>query len=1010
MIKSSGIYEKLINLDKETLARILAEGALQHDDIRQAIETVLIPADKATEPEQPIIQIPGSGSNSSYESTSVKVTHFSSAQEKIALYRSLFRGRTDVYAFRWQNSKTGKSGYSPVCRNKWIEGKCNMKQVACAACPYREPAVLDDSTVFNHLLGNDPLYRDVIGLYPLLSGNSCFFLAMDFDEKSWRTDCLHVRSVCTQQAIPLSVEISRSGNGAHLWFFFSEPLAAAKIRQFAFSLLQYTMSEYHELPFSSFDRVFPNQDTMPKGGYGNLIALPLQGRAVKQGHSVFVDGQFIPYPDQWEYLSSCVKITEKQLDAYLREINKDVLSFSSALQQPTDIFPDRQKTRFFIPAKYISPSSNTGNQLLLSTDFSKSVLINLSNAVRLTKDGISERALGMLKRLAVFQNPEFYQAEKLRLPTWNKPRYIDCSEETETQLCLPRGCLEAAIRLIKSTDASITITDERQKGIPVHVTFTGELKPDQQEALDSLFAFDNGVLSAGTGFGKTVTAAALIARRNVNTLILVHTHTLLSQWKKALKKFLSYDAGSVGGGKEKLSGEIDIAVMQSLFETPDITAGSLPVTDKMSVKPVVQKYGMILVDECHHISAFSFERILKTAAAKYVYGLTATPFRRDGHQPIIFMQCGPVRYTADVKKQARELGFARHLIPRFSPFQPFVPEAASMTLAGYYKAVCENEERNTLILTDIEHAVTEGRTPLVLSERVSHITGLAEKLKQDGRNVILITGQGTAKEKKQTLEALSAVPETVPLVVLATGRYAGEGFDSPRLDTLFLTMPVSWKGTVTQYCGRLHRPFKNKTEVQIYDYVDFRIPPFEHMYQKRLKEYAALGYTLMPENNTTGSGLRPVGTGKTLFTGTAYQKDFADDLECARKQIFISSPYPAKRETAKFIEIIRHLITRGIKIFVLLRLQDESQQAEAQDDQKKKIRLRTQAVVQMLQEAGVKVKCRADIVQRCAIIDSAEVWYGSADLLGYTASDDCVIHFKDTAVAAELESEWEKGK
>lgn len=457
--------------------------------------------------------------------------------------------------------------------------------------------------------------------------------------------------------------------------------------------------------------------------------------------------------------------------------------------------------------------------------------IELSNGIHIKKLSVPEHILSKLKRTAVFQNPAYYQALKMRLPTWDKPRYIDCSDDTEDELVLPRGCLENVLTVISDFGGINEIKDNRESGAKIDVEFSGELKDEQKEARDALLRNECGVLSVGTGFGKTVIATSLIAERKINTLIIVNTHALLNQWKKAVKNFLSFDADSIGGGKEKLTGLIDIAVMQSLLKKKSDEKVNNEVSE---VKELVKNYGMVIVDECHHISAFTFEQVLKSVGAKYVYGLTATPVRRDGHQPIIFMQCGSVRFKTDAKVLAAEHGFSHYLIPRFSSFAPIaVYDEKEKTVNHYYQAISESTARNALIVEDIKSAVSEGRSPLVLSERVEHINHLKTLLEGAAQNIIVITGKGSAKKKRTTLEKLNAVPSDERLIVLATGKYAGEGFDNPRLDTLFLTMPISWKGTLQQYAGRLHRQYEGKTEARIYDYIDFKIPMLEPYVAKK---------------------------------------------------------------------------------------------------------------------------------------------------------------------------------
>jgi superfamily II DNA or RNA helicase len=898
------------------------------------------------------------------------VCHSSSTASKIALYKSLFRGRNDVFALKWKNDKSGKSGYSPVCKNKWAFGLCDMKHVPCSKCLHHEPVPLDNLSIYHHLRGDDPLCRDVVGLYPLLPDASCWFLALDFDEKDWKDTCTILRNICKDLHIPAGFEISRSGNGVHIWFFFDKPIPAEKARSFGSALLRYAMSQHHSISFASFDRMFPNQNTVPKGGYGNLIALPLQGQAVKQGHSVFVDASFTPYPDQWVFLSSLQRSTAEKIE-----------QATQTCIEKTDPMPKKLQT---------STPKASGQYTCPVSDFPSSVTLIFSNVIHIPKSGISERALSMLRRTAVFSNPEFYRAERMRMSVRNKPRFIDCSEETDDELLLPRGCMGKVTDYLTEKEVPYHIDDKRQVGHTVNVHFTGNLHPEQKEALEALLPFENGILSAGTGFGKTVTATALIAKRKVNTLIIVPTMALLLQWEKAIQRFLNLKPGMIGGGKDTSKGLIDIAIRQSLLEKD--------AEDVVIAKNLVRKYGMVLVDECHHVSAFSFELLIKALPARYIYGLTATPIRRDGHQPILFMECGPLRYQFDAKKLADMQGLTRYLVPRFTSFNVLEEHPDHQpSITEYYQKLAVHTYRNDLILKDVRLAVSQGRTPLVLSERVAHISWLAEQLKDDADAVISITGKGSAKEKRMALERLESVPPSHSLIVLATGRYIGEGFDGPRLDTLFLTMPISWKGVLFQYCGRLHRTSEHKKEVSIYDYVDFHVPLLERMYQRRLKGYVQMGYSISSSHDSTTSE----STSDTRwFMGNQYVKNFEEDLETVKNQLIISSPKLDTTAVTRFITSAMPLMEKGIRIFVLTYGYPDKLQIPAHK----------KALVDRLSSTGIVVRQIVGLSQRCAVIDTHIVWYGSTNILGPWTEDDCCMRFENNAIASEMESLWNTAK
>ena len=475
------------------------------------------------------------------------VSRQSSPQEKIALYKSLFIGRNDVFALRWFNSKSQKSGYSPVCANKWQSGKCDLKKYSCATCPFKENVALNNSYIFNHLAGKDENCRDVIGLYPLMPGNLCRFLSFDFDNhkenekksssqiENWKADVLAVKTVCSSLEIPCYIEISRSGNGAHLWIFFSENISAKLTRNFGTAILKLAMQNRHSISFESFDRIFPNQDEIPKGGYGNLIALPLQGKAVKQGHSVFVNDNFLPYDDQWQFLSFVQKVDEKLLRKTLSQIEKSISDFIEKDE-------GENLTTKVDDIKTSSTPAENKKSVLSSKDFTDKVHLILSNCIQIQKSGISENALSLLRRTAVFMNPEYFKNLKMHLPLYKIPRYIDCSKQNDNFLLLPRGNLIKVLEILKSANVEYELKDERETGIKINISFNGDLYKEQKEALSSLLKSENGILCAGMGFGKTVVSSALISERKTNTLILVQSYSLLEQWKKEIKKFLNFDA------------------------------------------------------------------------------------------------------------------------------------------------------------------------------------------------------------------------------------------------------------------------------------------------------------------------------------------------------------------------------------------------------------------------------------------------------------------------------------
>ena len=876
----------------------------------------------------------------------------------------MFKGREDVYALRYQNTNTGKSGYTPVCANKWKPGICDMQKVKCPKCKYRCYTPLDNGAVFRHLSGKDAQCRDVIGIYPMLPDETTYFLAIDFDDGDWMTDIAAVRKICTNQGIPCAVERSRSGEGGHLWVFFEDPISAAKARKLGSGILTQAMKERHEIKFASYDRMFPNQDTMPAGGFGNLIALPLQKQAVKRGNSVFVDASFVPYSDQWAFVSCMQKMKESDVDAMITQLcGKTELG---------ELFSE------------VPEETNHPWELIQQQDeklqLPKQMQVTFANMLYIPKDGLSQKALNKFKRLACFKNPAFYKAQAMRMSTYGKPRIISLAEENENYLMLPRGCKDRFQALLAEQDCELIMEDKRIGGRMIDVAFNGELRPDQQEAVDTLLHFENGILSATTAFGKTVAAIGLIAERKVNTLILVHTQALLQQWKKALEQFLIINEvmpeqpgkrgrkkqlsliGQLGGSKNTLSGIVDIAIMQSL------------ITDH-EVKPLINDYGMIIVDECHHISAESFEQVLKSAHATYIYGLTATPKRSDGHQPIIFMQCGAIRFTADARDYAAKHGFAHILVPRFTKFRMDITDEKP-TITDVYKRLTESEYRNSLIVNDVKAAVQSGRTPIVISERMSHIQILAEQLADAADHVIVLSGQGTAKRKREQLDLVQSVPDTESLIILATGKYAGEGFDAPRLDTLFLAMPISWSGTLAQYVGRLHRKYEGKCKAVIYDYIDIHEQILANMYKKRLRGYAKLGYA--PEATEATDF-------KTIYT-TNHLNDLFRDMTAAKKSVIIAGTYFTSSRLKMLMKTLDQCILNGVKVVVFTKKSDTAYAYKMK---------------QMLLSHAIEQQEKNRIINNFVAIDGKTVWYSSDTLFG-NSEDSCALRIEDEVLAGEL--------
>jgi len=756
----------------------------------------------------------------------------SPAPFKIGLFRRLFRGRADVFPLRWENSKTGRSGYSPACTNEWRRGICEKPKVKCSACTHQAFVVVDDLTIERHLRGTSPDGSPyVMGVYPLLPDGTCWFLAADFDEGEWRRDVSAFADACCRNHVPVAIERSRSGNGAHAWIFFSDAVPAVSARRLGAFLISQTMEHLPDIGFKSYDRLFPSQDTMPSGGFGNLIALPLQGRARLAGNSVFIDETFAPYPDQWAYLATIDGMSSARVDELIGEASAS----GKLLPVRVPLVDDDEEPWLAPPSRRHLPPAIEGQ-------LPQSLTIVHADQIYIPREGLPSALITRLLRVAAFQNPEFFAAQAMRRPTFATPRIIACAELTSRHVALPRGCFDAVLKLFASLRVAVSVEDHRFEGPKIPFSFIGQLRPEQELAVSALRAHDCGVLAATTAYGKTVVGIQMIAERGLATLILVHRRILLDQWIERLTQFSDIPReaiGVIGGGKRKREGTVDIALIQSLVRMGE-------------VEDLVADYGHVIVDECHHLSAVSFELVARRLKARFVLGLSATVTRKDGHHPIIAMQCGPIRYRVDPRSEAAKRPFSHTAIIRNTGFA--LTGSASETppsIQEVFRAVAVDAARNDLIFDDILRALEAKRSPVVITERTDHLENLEARLTGFAKNVIVLRGGQTHRQRCDVADRLLSIPDGEERVLLATGRYLGEGFDDPRLDTLFLTMPIAWKGTLSQYAGRLHRLHDAKREVLIYDYVDQNVPVLAKMATKRRKAYLSIGYRI----STSDDGL-----------------------------------------------------------------------------------------------------------------------------------------------------------
>ncbi len=764
------------------------------------------------------------------------ITKSSSPEEKVRLFSSLFSGRGDVYALRYASSKTGKTGYSPVCLNRWQAGVCDMRNVRCAVCPHRHFAAASDDVFYRHLLGADSSGKPFsAAVYPLSLDERTRFAIVQIDEPNWREDATAIREAAGGMRVPCAVERARKEELARVWFFFAEPVDGRIARDVATAVLFAAFRRRPEIGVGIFDAILPAQDTLPRGQLGALVPLPLDHAARKAGRSVFVDSAFVPYRDQWAFLGQMRRLGVRQAEAIVR----DALAAHSTLIPP-DVEDSDSFT--FVTEADLGQTAATSAALLEKT----AITVRLDNRVRIERRVLTPPQIAKLIGLAAFVNPEFHDAQRMRLPARSLRRVISCAALESETVCLPRGCRDAALRLLEEWGLSYKVEDARCAGAALDVAFHGELRPEQKHAADDILAHDGGVLAAGTAFGKTVLAAFIIAARKTNTLVLVNRRQLQAQWVARLATFLNIpekSIGRIGGGASRPKGGIDVALVQSLVR-------------KGQVRDIARDYGQVIVDECHAIPAPTFEALTDSMRAKYFLGLSATVMRRDGHHPQIVMQCGPIRHRADGRRTTDLEPFAHIVLVRptsFSPSNATTDADGKLILSKLIDEIVADEVRNKMIVTEVLAAVAEGRSPVVLSERRVHLEVFESMLRDKVANIVMLRGGMGKRELKKVRERLESIPDDEPRVLLATGPYLGEGFDDARLDTLFLALPVSWRGRITQYVGRLHRRHAGKREVRVYDYVDLNAPVCNRMFDRRSAGYEALGYKIvLPLSSTPG--------------------------------------------------------------------------------------------------------------------------------------------------------------
>ncbi len=929
-----------------------------------------------------------------------EIHHPEQLTEKHALLLySLFRGRKDVYSTR-SVTKEGKAVYYPVCTHFWQEGLCpkrDRQKVKCMECPNRSWAPLTQRALLRHLRGERIEATDVVGIYPLLPDETCHLLVFDFDNHeadaasgtgadklaALREEVDAMRAICRQLHIPCLVERSRSGLGAHVWLLFEEAIPATLARSFGASLLTKGAEFVNLRTFRSYDRMLPAQDHLPAGGLGNLIALPLQGKALQQGNSAFVDEQWVPYCDQWDYLVHAEKISRETIEESIRQWCR--LGELGLLSEVDEIASDSADEFALIS----EPKPWEHSPFILhAEDVADTLDITRAEQIFIATAGLKPRIQNSLRRLAAFQNPLYYKRLAMGYSVRETPRIIPCHREPAGYIALPRGKWEELNSLLQKGGIQHRIRDKRQQGRRIKVTFQGKLYPEQQRAADKMLAHETGILHAATAFGKTAVGANLIACRGVNTLILVHNREIMKNWLEDMPKFLDVQEepptyttpkgqtrrrrniiGSLHATHNSLTGIIDVAMVTSLGKGDDI-------------KPAVREYGMVIMDECHHGAAQTMEDVLRNIPARYVYGLTATPKRDDGMEQKVTMQFGGIRHRFTAREKAALQGISHFIRPRFTRL---VNLGAPWSMQEAYREVIGNEERNALIVDDTLACIQSGKTPLLLTKFKEHAETLRRMLAGRVLHLFVLQGGRSSKDSSEIRQALYAVPESEPLAVIAIGQYIGEGFNLPRLDTLMLTVPISFAGNVEQYVGRLHRHYEGKTEVWVYDYVDIHIRMLESMYQKRLATYRKIGYSIRAELRKSDEASDEP---RSIFNGEEFFSTFWKDVGTATQSVVISSPRFSPHAARQFLQSARLHQLRGIRFSVLL-----SQEA---------ISPQNQSALHALRGAGITVHELPQLHECFALIDGNIVWYGNAHVLVHRSAENSMMRLVNRDIAHEL--------
>ena len=912
--------------------------------------------------------------------------------EHASLLYSYFKGRQDVYSLR-----SSKKGYYTQCNNFWKYGICPKRdgtKIKCQDCSSQDYKELKGRVILQHLQGIKEDCTDVVGLYPLFPDGSCWFLVFDFDNhdesaepsKEWQQEVNALREMCSVLGIDSLVERSRSGKGAHVWIFFSEPIQASKARKFGESLLRQGAESVSLKNFTYYDRMMPMQDFLPEGKLGNLIALPLQGRALRNGNSAFVDESWNTYKDQWKRLRGTRRLSEKEVDDLIKLWcpDDDAMSIFQ-----NDVVED---TAAGHTSLLFGQTPASTNRDFHADDADGSVKIILSDGIYVNKKGLKDRMQNAIRRIAAYSNPQFFQTLKLGFSTKDTPRIVYNGYDEGDYIVIPRGCYDELISQLSVAGVRYDVVDKRQKGRKIDIHFNGDLYPEQQIAAEKMLYNDIGVLAAATAFGKTVLGAYLIAEKKVNALVLVHNVEIMNNWIKDLSSFLTINEelptyttpkgrvkkrssliGTFSSQKDSTTGIIDIAMITSLGREDNINE-------------LVRNYGMVIVDECHHAAAVTHENVLRAVTARYVYGMSATINRGDKQDKKMFMQLGPIRHRYTAKERAQKQGIGHYIYPRFTRLVD-LNQSEDKNPADYYRLIMQSELRNMQIVSDVIDCVKRGRTPVVMTKYKEHAQKLYDMLQGGADHVFLLQGGKSLKERAAIREQIAAVRADESLVLVAIGQYVGEGFNYPRLDTMLLAMPISFEGNVEQHAGRLNRDYEGKKDAIIFDYIDQYVPTLKRMYYKRLRAYKKIGYEVCSKVTDKQE------VANSIFDSQNYFDVFEKDVVSASKSIVISSPSFSFKKVNWLCVESEHLQLRGVSV-VVLTLDLEDYPEDGRDQHKSHI--------EHLISAGVNVITLHKYRERFAIIDKSLVWYGSMTLLSNEKEDDSLMRISNPAIAEEL--------